>query len=55
MKVIFLGTNGWYDTKTGNTPCVLIDTKTHYIILDAGDGIYKLDKYITTQKPIYLF
>ncbi len=55
MKIIFLGTNGWYDTKTGNTPCVFIETKTHYIVLDAGDGIYKLDSFITTNKPIYLF
>ncbi len=55
MRIIFLGTNGWYDTKTGNTPCVLIETKAHYIILDAGDGIYKIDRFITADKPIFLF
>jgi ribonuclease BN (tRNA processing enzyme) len=55
MKVIFLGTNGWYNTETGNTPCVLVDTESYYIVFDAGDGIYKLDKYITSDKPIYLF
>ena len=55
MKIIFLGTNGWYATKTGNTVCMLLDTNDYYIILDAGDGIYKVDRYIKTEKPIYLF
>lgn len=55
MKIAFLGTNGWYDTKTGNTTCVLVETKTEYIILDAGGGFYKIDHYVTKRKPIYLF
>ncbi|MDD5615466.1 MAG: ribonuclease Z [Candidatus Methanoperedens sp.] len=57
MKVVFLGTNGWYDTETGNTVCTLIETKDYFIILDAGNGIYKLDRYITnaSNKPIKLF
>ena len=55
MKIIFLGTNGWYTSPTGNTPCVLIDSKTQYVIFDAGNGIYKIDKYITENKPISLF
>jgi len=55
MKIIFLGTNGWYDTKTGNTICTLIETRDYFIVLDAGNGFYKLDEYIKTDKPIYLF
>lgn len=55
MKIFFLGTNGWYDTRAGNTVCTLIDSKEGYIILDAGDGIYKAKKYITEDKPVYLF
>lgn len=57
MKVIFLGTNGWYDTDTGNTVCTLIEAEEYFIILDAGNGIYKLDQYIpnNSKKPIYLF
>lgn len=55
MKVIFLGTNGWYDTETGNTVCTLIETDNYFIILDAGNGIYKVDQYIRSKKPIYLF
>lgn len=55
MKIIFLGTNGWYTTLTGNTPCILIDSKTHYVIFDAGNGIYKIDEYIIENKPIVLF
>ena len=38
MKIIFLGTIGWYDTETGNTVCTLIETKREFIILDAGSG-----------------
>jgi ribonuclease BN (tRNA processing enzyme) len=54
MKVCFLGTNGWFDTDTGNTVCVLIETKNHYVIFDAGNGLYKIDKYIRKNKPIFL-
>lgn len=55
MKIIFLGTNGWYSSPTGDTPCILIDSQDHYVVLDAGNGIYKLDKYISADKPISLF
>ncbi|MCX5750929.1 MAG: ribonuclease Z [Candidatus Saganbacteria bacterium] len=56
MRIIFLGTNGWYDTKeTGSTICTLIETQEFYIILDAGNGIYKADRYIKRDKPVYLF
>ena len=56
MTITFLGTNAWFDTETGNTPSILIDSKEAYIVLDAGNGIYKLDRYIKdTEKPIYLF
>ncbi len=55
MKIAFLGTNGWYSSPTGDTPCILIDSRDRYVILDAGNGIYKLDKYITEDKPIFLF
>jgi ribonuclease BN (tRNA processing enzyme) len=55
MKIVFLGTNGWYTTETGNTPCILIDSKDQYVVFDAGNGIYKLDKYITENKPVSLF
>ncbi|MBI4855243.1 MAG: MBL fold metallo-hydrolase [Acetobacterium woodii] len=55
MKVIFLGTNGWYDTATGNTTCILIAADEYYIILDAGGALYKIDQYIIDAKPIYLF
>ncbi|MEK7597346.1 MAG: ribonuclease Z [Patescibacteria group bacterium] len=55
MKIHFLGTNGWYSTPTGDTPCILIDSKDRYVIFDAGNGIYKIDKYIKENKPISLF
>ena len=55
MKVHFLGTNGWYSTPTGDTPCILIDSKDQYVVFDAGNGLYKLDQYITEDKPISLF
>ncbi len=39
----------------GDTPCILIDSKDQYIIFDAGNAIYKIDKYIKEDKPISLF
>jgi len=54
MRVIFLGTNGWYDTATGNTICVLVKTEDAFIIFDAGNGFHKLDAYITPDRPVYL-
>jgi ribonuclease Z len=55
MKITFLGTNGWYDTESGNTVCTLVETSKYYLVFDAGDGLYKLDKFIRDKKPIYLF
>jgi ribonuclease BN (tRNA processing enzyme) len=56
MAVIhFLGTNGWYDTDTGNTVSVLIDAKDRYVILDAGFGFYKIGRYVKEPKPVDLF
>lgn len=57
MKAIFLGTNGWYDTETGNTICILLSTRDYDIILDAGNGFHKTDLFIpeNRRKPVYLF
>lgn len=55
MKIAFLGTNGWFTTPEGNTPCILIDSREGYVIFDAGNGIYKIDEYIREEKPISLF
>jgi ribonuclease BN (tRNA processing enzyme) len=55
MKVVFLGTNGWYDSPTGNTICILIESEMATILLDAGSGLYKADRYIEHDKPVYLF
>lgn len=54
MRIIFLGTNGWYTTELGTTISTLIDTENYYIILDAGNGIYKVDQYINKRKPIII-
>ena len=55
MRVIFLGTNGWYDTETGNTVCIIIEADNYFVVLDAGNGLYKLDQHIRSKKQIYLF
>lgn len=55
MKVTFLGTNGWYDSQTGNTVCTLIEAEDRTIILDAGNGIHKLNRYKSVPGPAYLF
>lgn len=54
MKITLLGTNGWFDTPTGNTPCVLLQTDQYNIIFDAGNGFSKVDHYIDRQKPAFL-
>ncbi len=43
MDIIFLGTNGWYDSPTGSTICTLISSERYHILLDAGNGIHKAD------------
>lgn len=55
MKITFLGTNGWYDTATGNTPCVMVDTDEAYIIFDAGSGFNKVRGLVAEDKPVMLF
>ena len=55
MDIIFLGTNGWYDSPTGNTICSLINSEKYHILLDAGNGIYKADRYIKDDLPVFLF
>ena len=55
MKVTFLGTNGWYDTATGNTPCVFVETLEQYIVFDAGFGFCKVKDLVHSEKPVHLF
>jgi len=55
MKLTFLGTNGWFDSDTGNTVCAMMETKERYIVLDAGMGIHRLDQYMMGCKPVDLF
>ena len=54
-KVIFLGTNGWFDSLSGNTVSTLVKTRDYNIVLDAGNGIAKLSRYLDDNKPTYLF
>ncbi|MBI4927443.1 MAG: ribonuclease Z [Anaerolineae bacterium] len=54
MKIVLLGTNGWFDTATGNTPCILVQAETFDLIFDAGYGMTKVDRYIDGSKPVYL-
>ncbi len=55
MRLTFLGTNGWFDSGTGNTPSALLETEKFYIIFDAGFGLAKVDEHINGDKPIFLF
>lgn len=54
MKITFLGTNGWYNTATGSTLCILIESTDYYVVLDAGNGFYKLDRYLTRDNPVFI-
>lgn len=55
MEITFLGTNGWFDTHTGATSSVFLNTKDCYIVLDAGSGFYKVTSLLKEDKPIFLF
>jgi len=55
IKIVFLGTAGGYDSKIGNTISTLISTNDFDIILDAGNGLLKLDKYTDCSKDTFLF
>ena len=55
MKCHFLGTNGWYDTPAGNTTCILIETPDITVVLDAGSGLWKLDRVAPMDLPVHLF
>lgn len=56
LKLTFLGTNGWYPTEIGSSVCALIETPDRYIVLDAGDGLSKLDRHATNpDKPVDLY
>lgn len=54
MIITLLGTNGWFDTETGQTMCTLIRTQDYSIILDAGFGIRKAKELIDFSKPTFL-
>ena len=54
MKITLLGTNGWFDTPTGSTPCVLLETSEFIIIFDAGYGFTKIDQFTHGERPAYL-
>jgi ribonuclease BN (tRNA processing enzyme) len=55
IDVIFLGTNGWYDTDTGNTVSVLVKCDRYNIVFDAGNGFHKLDEYVDQDHETFLF
>ncbi|MFH0818094.1 MAG: MBL fold metallo-hydrolase [Candidatus Micrarchaeota archaeon] len=50
MKIAFLGTNGWYSTKTGNTISTAIVARDRLIVLDAGDGFAKVPEFAKKEK-----
>ncbi len=54
-EIIFLGTNGWYDTDTGNTVCILLKTRNYNIIFDAGNGLHKFADHVEIAKDTILF
>lgn len=55
MKLVFLGTNGWYSDKNALTVSALLETRRFNIVLDAGDGFAKLDEYAGLSKETFLF
>lgn len=54
MIITTLGTNGWFDTESGQTMCTLVRTRDYSIIFDAGYGIRRAKELIDFSKPTYL-
>jgi len=52
--IIFLGTNGWYDSPTGATLCVLVSTDKADIFLDCGSGFFRAHRFIDGKKPVFI-
>lgn len=42
MKIVFLGTNGWFSSPTGSTTCAAIVLPDRLIVLDAGEGLHRV-------------
>lgn len=42
MKIVFLGTSGWYASAAGNTQCIAAVLEGRAIVFDAGDGLFRL-------------
>ncbi len=55
MRVSFLGTNGWYDTDTGNTVCILVQFQGYNVAFDAGNGFYKIRLQLKEGADLFLF
>jgi len=51
MKIVFLGTVGYYPTENRHTNCVIINDLN--IILDAGSGFFRFPEFIDSEK-IYI-
>jgi ribonuclease BN (tRNA processing enzyme) len=54
-EIVFLGTNGWFDTDTGNTICVLVKARDFQVVLDAGNGIRSLSAHADLSRPTFIF
>lgn len=50
MKIIVLGSGGWFPSKSRNTSSYLIEYKNKLFILDAGTGISNLNNYTDLLK-----
>ena len=55
MEITFLGTNGWFDTHTGATSCVFLNTKDSYIILTKADKVKNKDYKKNLDKVLEAF
>jgi ribonuclease BN (tRNA processing enzyme) len=54
VRVVLLGTNGWYDSDMGGTISILVELPDAYVVFDAGFGINKLEKFASLKKPGWL-
>ncbi len=48
MKLVFLGTSGYHPSDRRHTPCLVLPSCG--VVLDAGTGMYRLGRYLTTNE-----
>lgn len=54
MKITVLGSNGWFESPTGATTCLLVQLPGLDLVFDAGSGFSRLSEHISGENPLWV-